>query len=41
MDNSEAIGGSLASYVHFERNPETINQVYTQYAALTSDDLRN
>ncbi|NNF51139.1 MAG: insulinase family protein [Gammaproteobacteria bacterium] len=39
MDNSEAIGDTLASFVQFERTPETINQVYRQYSALTPDDL--
>ena len=39
MDNSEAIGDTLAGFVQFSRTPETINQVYRQYSALTPDDL--
>ncbi|MBT8137198.1 MAG: insulinase family protein [Gammaproteobacteria bacterium] len=39
MDNSESIGSTLASFVQFNRTPETINQVYGQYAAITPDDL--
>ncbi len=39
MDNSEAIGSTLAQFVHHERTPETVNDVYASYAALTSDDL--
>ncbi|MBT8143390.1 MAG: insulinase family protein, partial [Gammaproteobacteria bacterium] len=41
MDNSGSIGETLASYVHFERTPETLNQVYRRYEELTAEDLRN
>ncbi len=39
MDNSESIGSLLASYVHFERTPETLNETYRRYAELTPQDL--
>jgi zinc protease len=41
MDNSQSIGETLAAFVQFARTPETINQVYRQYAALTAEDLRD
>ena len=40
LDNSQAIGEMLARYVHFERDPETVNRVYQTYDALTPDDLQ-
>ena len=40
MDNSEAIGSTLATFVQFERTPEVVNDVFRQYAALTPEDLR-
>ncbi len=40
MDNSESIGEILAAYVHFERTPETINELYQSYAGLTPADLK-
>lgn len=40
MDNSSSIGETLAAFAHFDRSPETINQVYDQYAAVTSDELK-
>ena len=39
LDNSQAIGDVLASFVHFERDPETINRLYQTYDKLTPDDL--
>jgi len=39
MDNSESIGEILATYVQHARTPETLNEEYRSYAALTSDDL--
>ncbi|NNF62269.1 MAG: insulinase family protein [Gammaproteobacteria bacterium] len=39
MDNSASIASMLASYVHFERTPETLNQVFERYAELTPADL--
>jgi len=40
LDNSGSIGSVLASYVQFSRTPETINEVYRTYDALTAEDLR-
>ncbi|MEX0900736.1 MAG: pitrilysin family protein [Gammaproteobacteria bacterium] len=39
MDNSETIGEVLASYVHYERTPETLNDYYAATAAVTPADL--
>lgn len=39
MDHSEGIAGLLARYIGLARTPETINRLYDQYAAVTSDDL--
>ncbi|MEQ9563377.1 MAG: pitrilysin family protein, partial [Woeseiaceae bacterium] len=40
LDNSGDIGSVLASFVQFRRTPETINEVYRSYDALTADDIR-
>ncbi|MDH5500395.1 MAG: insulinase family protein [Gammaproteobacteria bacterium] len=40
LDNSGDIGAVLASFVQFWRTPETINEVYRSYDALTAGDLR-
>ena len=40
MDNSVAIGETLAGIVQFERTPETINRLYRTYDELTPEDLR-
>lgn len=41
LDNSEAIGSTLAAFAHFNRDPvETINTLYRTYDSLTADDLR-
>ncbi|MEE9295533.1 MAG: pitrilysin family protein [Phycisphaerae bacterium] len=39
MDNSQSIGSILASYVRFERTPETINDVYRVYDSINADDI--
>ena len=39
MDNSDSIGEILATWVHFDRTPETLNALYRSYASLTADDL--
>lgn len=39
QDNAQSIGATLASYVHFERTPETLNQLYRTYDALDATDL--
>ncbi len=40
LDNSGDIGAVLATYVQFWRTPETINEVYRSYDALTAEDIR-
>ncbi|MDJ0698291.1 MAG: pitrilysin family protein [Woeseiaceae bacterium] len=40
LDNSNAIGATLAQFVQFFRTPETINEVYSSYDALTSEVIR-
>lgn len=41
LDNSEAIGSTLASYAHYSRDPiNMINTLYATYDALTAEDLR-
>ena len=41
LDNSGSIGAVLASFVHFDRTPETINEVYATYETLTAEDIRH
>ncbi|WP_063377649.1 M16 family metallopeptidase [Pseudoalteromonas luteoviolacea] len=41
MDSSKAIASTLASYVHFERDPEVINQMYATADTITPEDIRN
>ena len=41
FDNSGSIGGVLASFVQFFRTPETMNEVFASYDALTAEDLRD
>ena len=40
LDNSENIGSMLAQFVQFARTPETINEVYASYDALTAEVVR-
>jgi zinc protease len=40
MTSSDAIAGILARYVALRRTPETINNLYDQYAALTPEDVQ-
>ena len=40
MDSSGNIGSILASFAHFDRDIEIINQVYETYDSLTSEDVR-
>ncbi|MFQ5463202.1 MAG: M16 family metallopeptidase [Phycisphaerae bacterium] len=39
MDNSASIGSILARYVQYDRTPETINELYRTYDAITPDDM--
>ncbi|MDJ0905289.1 MAG: pitrilysin family protein [Woeseiaceae bacterium] len=40
LGSSGAIGSMLAGFVHYDRTPEIINDVYRSYDALTSEDVR-
>ncbi|HEX5757483.1 MAG TPA: insulinase family protein, partial [Arenimonas sp.] len=39
MDTAAGLGGILARFVHFERDPETLNRLYAQFDAVTPDDI--
>ena len=41
LDSAGGIGSVLASFVHFARTPETINEVYRSYETLTPRDIRD
>lgn len=41
LESSGGIGAVLASFVQFDRTPETINAVYRTYDSLTAADVRN
>lgn len=40
MDSSEAIASTLTSYMHFERDPEVINQLYRSFDSVTAQDIQ-
>lgn len=39
LDNSRSIGEVLARYVHFARDPQTLNEAYRTFDRVTADDL--
>jgi zinc protease len=41
LDSSQAIASTLAQYMHFERDPEVINQLYATADAITAEDIRD
>ncbi len=41
LDSAAGIGAMLATFVHFQRSPETVNEVYRIYDSLTPADLRD
>jgi zinc protease len=41
MDSSEAIAGTLASYISLRRTPETINKLYAVYDSISPQDIRD
>ncbi|WP_440055391.1 M16 family metallopeptidase [Pseudoalteromonas sp. T1lg65] len=41
LDSSQAIASTLASYMHFERDPEVINQLYASFDKITAEDIRD
>ena len=40
LDSSQAIASTLASYMHFNRDPEVINELYASTDAITAKDLK-
>ena len=40
LDSSQAIASRLAEYMHFERDPEVINQLYASADAITPKDIK-
>jgi len=39
LDSSESIASTLASYMHFDRDPETINHLYNSFDNITAEDI--
>lgn len=39
LDSSEAIAGTLASYMHFTRDPEVINELYHSFDNISAKDI--
>jgi zinc protease len=39
MDTASGLGAILARFMHFERDPETINRLYAQFDAVTPADV--
>ena len=40
LDSSESIASTLASYMHFDRDPETINHLYNSFDNISADDIK-
>ncbi|MCF2915773.1 insulinase family protein [Pseudoalteromonas sp. Cn5-37] len=40
LDSSQSIASTLASYMHFERDPEVINQLYATADSITPEDIK-
>ncbi|MEW6983116.1 M16 family metallopeptidase [Colwelliaceae bacterium 6471] len=40
LDSSEAIASTLARYMHFDRDPETINYLYNSFDNITAKDIK-
>lgn len=41
LDSSEAIAGTLASYMHFTRDPEVINELYQSFDNISVQDIKD
>ena len=41
MNSSEAIAGTLATYIGLRRTPETINKLFALYDSITPEDIRS
>ncbi|WP_085300084.1 M16 family metallopeptidase [Cognaticolwellia mytili] len=40
LDSSESIASTLASYMHFDRDPETINHLYNSFDNISAEDIK-
>ncbi len=40
LDSSESIAATLASYMHFDRDPETINYLYNSFDNISAEDIQ-
>ncbi len=40
LNSASSIGGTLAQFVHYERDPETLNRLYAQFDLVTPEDIR-
>ncbi|MBT8449875.1 MAG: insulinase family protein, partial [Gammaproteobacteria bacterium] len=40
LNSTSSIASTLASYVHYERDPEFLNRLYATYATITPEDIR-
>ncbi|TQV87449.1 insulinase family protein [Aliikangiella coralliicola] len=40
LDSTDSIASTLASYVHFERDPEFLNRLYRTFAKITPQDIK-
>ena len=40
LDSSESIASTLASYMHFDRDPETINHLYNSFNNISAQDIQ-
>jgi len=40
LDSSESIASTLASYMHFDRDPETINYLYNSFDNISVEDIK-
>lgn len=40
LDSSESIASTLASYMHFDRDPETINHLYNSFNNISAEDMQ-
>jgi zinc protease len=40
LDSSESIASTLARYMHFDRDPETINHLYNSFDNISAEDIK-
>jgi zinc protease len=40
LDSSESIASTLTSYMHFDRDPETINHLYNSFNNISAEDIQ-